>query len=501
MRILVIGAGVSGLTSLAVLKRARFDVVCVDAASKVGGQWNSAYDTVVLNSSREEYCYPGFPYPPGTPEYPPKDAVLQYWRSFVAHFGLQQYIRLATEVTSMKQMDGARGWSVTLSSVATGKAVQEVFAKVVVATGYAGRAELRKADVSLPGSDVFPGTIAHISDLPTGWMPAPSSTVTVVGFGASAVGLATAYARASKDVHVRHVYRRQNWFIPRYIFGFIPVHRLLFTRAASVMISSWFQSSALERFLQSSAMTFLVYAFWRFLEIVFILSARPPTDMYPPNKLQDSLSSQGLFVLPVGYFDLVRAGRISNHLGSIQQVTETGNVVLSNGTEFKSDYIIMGTGYDPNLAQFIDDTETKAAISQKHLQLYRHMLHPDVPNTAFVGLAAGFLTCTTEYVQACWVAELFAGELELPDRVAMLASMDRLLKLKMVLSPREPHHGIATSGRHYNYIDELLNDLCVDAGRKSSTIAWLLTKTTSADYAGVFDEACAARNVRRHATA
>jgi hypothetical protein len=61
--------------------------------------------------------------------------------------------------------------------------------------------------------------------------------------------------------------------------------------------------------------------------------------------------------------------------------------------------------------------------------LYRHMLHPDLPNLVFVGRVSTFLSVATYCLQARWLAEAIAGRVQLPDREAMLAEIAAIEKM------------------------------------------------------------------------
>lgn len=495
LRVLIVGGGVSGLISLTVLKRYGFNVHCVEAGASVGGQWNKSYDGVTLNNSNAEYCLPGRPYPKGTPEYPTKQQVLAYWNSLVEDFNMESHIRLNTCVTSMRKTEDSK-WICTLHQE-DGSEVEETYDKVVLATGYIGHSECRNDNVSLPGRETFPGKIAHISQLPSNWMPRPRSTVTVIGSGASAAGLSSVYATQGYDVKVEQVYRRQNWFIPRYIFGVIPYHELMFSRLSSIMIASWFHESRLERFVQSPGMKWFVNLFWRFLELVFIVSVFAPRKMWPKGRLQSTLTLHGTFVAPNGYFQGMRQGKIDTHLATVDQLTEDGEMMLSNGDKFHTDQIILATGYTPSLGSFIEDESAQKVLRDPRFQLYKHMIHPDIPNVGFVGFAQGFVSCPTEYVQACWLSEYFCGHIKTPVREVMMETSRRIYNLKKKLCPTEHYPGVVTSGGHHQYLDELLVSLGVDPRRKSNMLTYLLEKTTSGDYATVVEEAQAARLKRQ----
>jgi cation diffusion facilitator CzcD-associated flavoprotein CzcO len=62
-RVAIIGAGVSGLVALTALRRAGHDAIIFEKTDRVGGQWNSLYDSVHLLSAKSATQFEGFPMP------------------------------------------------------------------------------------------------------------------------------------------------------------------------------------------------------------------------------------------------------------------------------------------------------------------------------------------------------------------------------------------------------------------------------------------------------
>src|SRR5205085_10457438 len=93
--------------------------------------------------------------------------------------------------------------------------------------------------------------------------------VVVVGFGKSALDMATFAAPRAVSVH--HVFRTPRWTLPRTILG-VHYTKLLFNRFGSVMMTSWAHPTRAERFLHRR--TAFVQSFWRGLERLFTGLAR-----------------------------------------------------------------------------------------------------------------------------------------------------------------------------------------------------------------------------------
>ena len=125
-KVAIIGAGYAGLSALdASLEEGLLPTV-FEKQADVGGIWASGnpvcYDSVKLNQSHFQYQFSRFPWPEGSPWFPTKSQVGQYFRDFVDAFDLRQYIRFNT--AAKVEREGDR-WSVN----------GEVFDFLIVATG------------------------------------------------------------------------------------------------------------------------------------------------------------------------------------------------------------------------------------------------------------------------------------------------------------------------------------------------------------------------------
>jgi hypothetical protein len=86
--------------------------------------------------------------------------------------------------------------------------------------------------------------------------------------------------------------------------------------------------------------------------------------------------------------------------------------------------IVYATGYKVSFPFFAPDFIDVEATND--LQLYRRVVHPDYPGLYFQGLVQplGAIMPLAE-IQADWIARLIDGTCKLPDREAMLASIQK----------------------------------------------------------------------------
>ena len=119
IRVCVIGAGSSGISSCQVLHARGIPFVCFEVGSEVGGNWrymndngmSSAYRSLHINTSRRSMAYATYPMPEDYPDYPDHFRIARYFDDYVDHFGFREHIRFRTEVTTVEPADGG-GWRV-----------------------------------------------------------------------------------------------------------------------------------------------------------------------------------------------------------------------------------------------------------------------------------------------------------------------------------------------------------------------------------------------------
>ena len=202
-RVLVIGAGVSGLVAAKVLLGRGHDVTVVEKAGDLGGVWepSRSYPGVRTQTPRDLYRFSDFPMPADYPEWPSGPQMHAYLDAYAARSGLRPRIRFRTEVVSMsRRADGGRGWSVALRTPGAAPETER-YDFVVVATGQFSRPKT----LPLPDEDAFRaagGLIRHSSEY-TDAHPARGRDVVVVGFSKSATDVAmNALAEGARTVSV-----------------------------------------------------------------------------------------------------------------------------------------------------------------------------------------------------------------------------------------------------------------------------------------------------------
>ncbi len=207
MRVVIIGAGMSGILAAHRLDQAGIDVVVLEKNPGVGGTWlENTYPGCRVDVSNHVYCY-SFMQKADWPEYHSSQRVLlQYFDDCVDAWGIRELIRFETEVTAVVWDDQQLRWTLELDT-GTGEETLQADA-VISAVGQLNRP--RYPDIE--GRDSFEGVAFHSAR----WnhdVDFEGARVAVIGTGCSAMQLIPHLARSGAEVTIYQ--RTPNWLVPR----------------------------------------------------------------------------------------------------------------------------------------------------------------------------------------------------------------------------------------------------------------------------------------------
>ncbi len=312
---LIIGASAAGLAVAACLQEQRVPFILLEKSSQVGAAWRNHYDRLHLHTDRAHSQLPHLPMPKSFAKYPARTDVVTYLEEYARRFGLEP--RFGQEVTAVRPQNGR--WQ---AETADGRYQAQ---NVVVATGYTRVPHLP----SWPGQELFTGSISHSSAYKNG-KPYAGQRVLVVGFGNSAGEIAIDLVEngaAEVGMAVRHPVN----VIPRDYLG-IPI---LTIGIVMGKIPPKVADLLAIPMLKTSIGDLTKYGL--------------PKLPYGPN-VQIRQDRQ-IPILDIGTVKLIKDGRIHIHPG-LAQFNENG-VVFTNGAIKPFDAIILGTGYRPQVNEFL----------------------------------------------------------------------------------------------------------------------------------------------------
>ncbi|TDL21408.1 FAD/NAD(P)-binding domain-containing protein [Rickenella mellea] len=166
-KVVIIGAGQTGLAIAARLKCLDVPTLVVEKESRVGGRWRDRYEALCLHDPVWYDHMPYIPFPASWPTYTPAKKLAD-WLDFYAH-SLELNIWTSSIITSLTQdasqitdanKPGKGTWTLTIKR---GEGTERTFSAghVVFAVGSGGGVPVTP---NIPGMDEFPGKMLHSSE-------------------------------------------------------------------------------------------------------------------------------------------------------------------------------------------------------------------------------------------------------------------------------------------------------------------------------------------------
>ena len=348
-RVLIIGAGMSGLLAAIRLKQAGVPFTIVEKADEVGGTWRAnTYPGCRVDSQNHVYSY-SFRRKDWSQYYSRQWELKEYFIDCANENDIRKNIRFNTEVRSARWDEAAHMWNV---EVETSSGAEVLTANVVItAVGQLDRPKIP----AIPGIETFKGTTFHTAE----WDHAQDlkgKRVGIIGSGASAFQVAPQVAREAS--HVTIFQRTPPWIIvvPHYMADIPAGEHWLFEHVP--YYADWF------RFLQ----------FWRISEGLMGMATVDPNwqGSNAVNAINDQfrkeveasmraiigddpeLAELVIPKYPIGakrmviddgtYLRTLKNGHVDLTDAAIEAVTPNG-VRTADGKEHEFDVIIYATGF------------------------------------------------------------------------------------------------------------------------------------------------------------
>lgn len=433
----VIGAGISGLTSIKALTDMSIDLEAFEMGSDIGGNWrydndngrSAAYASLHIDTSKSRFEFSDLAMPKQWPTYLHHSHVLAYLDDYADQFQLRDHIRFRTEVVSVRPIEHL--WDVTVRDLDTGSDETRTYRAVVVANGH-------HWDPNIPEvSGDFSGTVLHARSYRT---PEPyiGKDVVVVGVGNTGADLAAELSWHADSVTLST--RSGAHVLPRFLFG--------------RPVDHW----------SSRASSRLPIGVQRAIYSTMLFASRGRQSSYGFPQPEGQLLAQH----PTVNQDLLRLVK-DGQIRVERDISRTMDreLVFADGTSVDADVIIYATGYSISFP-FLD--RTVIATDDNRVELYKRIVDVDHPGLYFVGLIqpVGALPPLAEQ-QARWVARLIDGA-PLPTVPAMKAEIARdMAELSNRYDDRRRH---TIQVDYWPYLDEM-RDLvdAADATRQPGQVA------------------------------
>ena len=217
MKVCVIGAGPSGLTTIKQLLDEKHDVTCFDANESVGGIWYrggddgqqmKAYDNMMLTVSMKMMSFSDYMFKDGR-KFTDHRGYLNYLEEYSKKFGLERHIEFKSTVTEV--IHGNDGlWTVKVKK-GNNKIVSHTFEAVAVCSG-----PFKTANTDIPEIDGFAGEVIHSKSYRNN-ADFDGKKVLAIGLAESGADMLREVSNVASKCFVS--IRSHTFLIPRLIYG------------------------------------------------------------------------------------------------------------------------------------------------------------------------------------------------------------------------------------------------------------------------------------------
>ncbi|XP_070688260.1 flavin-containing monooxygenase 5-like [Pempheris klunzingeri] len=424
-KVAVIGAGISGLTSIKACLEEGLEPTCFESSHDIGGLWRfkedpepgraNIYFSVIINSSKERMAFSDFPPPAELPNNMHHSEVLLYLRLYAQAFKLLQHIQFWTNVVSVRQRPDfavTGQWEVETER-RDGQREIHVFDAVMVCTGHFTQPHLPLTD--FPGIESFEGRYFHSRDYRHS-EGLQGKRVVVIGIGSSGGDIAVDISRVAEKVYLST--RSGAWVVSRVGQGGLPVD-MLGTSRMNMMLQKLFPLWS-ARLLEKKVNNVFDHGLY---------GLKP---------------KHGIFAQNAVVSDDLPARIISGRVQVKPNVKEFcgSSVVFADGSIIDEvDVVVFATGYNYSFPFLPSALQEKCGY---RLRLYNHVFPPALthPTLAVVGFVHGLGSFTPlAEMQARWATRVFKGLANLPSEETMLEEIEKdtaAMHQKYVCSERTP---------------------------------------------------------------
>lgn len=205
-RVLIIGAGLSGIATGVTLSKLGIDFTIVERRRAVGGVWyDNDYPGAGVDTPVHLYSYSFAPKRGWSRFYAKQPEILSYVQQAADDFGVTSRVRFDTEVISAEWDEENVRWCVEMRSA--GRVERQDFTTVISCVGVLNQPFIPDID----GMDRFRGRMFHSARWPRD-LDVTGKRVAVIGTGATSMQLVPAIADDAERVTV--IQRSPQWVAP-----------------------------------------------------------------------------------------------------------------------------------------------------------------------------------------------------------------------------------------------------------------------------------------------
>ncbi|PWN35407.1 FAD/NAD(P)-binding domain-containing protein [Meira miltonrushii] len=484
MRIAIIGAGFSGITTAKTLRDLGHECIVLEKCSDVGGVWSSSrrYPGLHTQNTKETYCLSDLPMPKHYGQWPNGKQVQEYLEQYIEKNKMKDLIHLNTEVINVKRanhkspLTAGVPWIITVQGDLTPIEADHL----IVCTGIFSDGDVPRFE-GLHEFEAQGGKVCHTSAIGAN-DNMKGKDVVVVGYGKSACDVANAAAEQGIAKEVTLVARRLIWKVPRKIRG-LTYKWLLLTRMGEALfeyirpgniVESFFHRTWIGSKIRNGMMDSLEWVISGQLGLKKIdLVPRLAFETVAQSTI--SLSTEGLY-------DKVRQGRLTikrdNYIVKLAPSPydpKQWGAYLSSGSFVPADLILCGTGFHQKPPAFLPDEIAEQLLDKRgYWFMYRHIKPFGVPDLTFNGFGSSLFSATSSEASALWIgAYLSRGESMLPSEKEQKRITQEKLEWLEVRCQGKHSNGTNVVPFSMHTIDEVLDEAKINIGKSSKLLQWV----------------------------
>lgn len=205
-KVLVIGAGLTGMAAAIKLREAGYEYVVIEKNADVGGTWfENRYPGVGVDTPSHFYSFSWEIWPNWNHFHPQGADMQRYLLEVADKYQIRDHVRFNAKVESLVYDEAAGMWTVTVNRT---DGTTEIFVVNAVINGHGPVNRYKWPD--LPGLSEFKGQVVHTAAWPAD-LDVGGRRVAIIGTGASSAQLAGAIA---PNVEALTVYQRtKHWVL------------------------------------------------------------------------------------------------------------------------------------------------------------------------------------------------------------------------------------------------------------------------------------------------
>jgi len=205
-KVLVIGAGLTGMAAATKLREAGYDYVVIEKNGDVGGTWyENRYPGVGVDTPSHFYSFSWEIWPDWTHYHPQGADMQRYLLSVADKYDLRDKVRFNTAVETLVYDEKSATWTVTVRK--PDGSHEDIVANAVI-NGHGPVNRFKWPDI--PGLHDFNGPVVHTAAWPAD-LDVTGKRVAVIGTGASSAQLVGAIAPKVAQMNVYQ--RTQHWVL------------------------------------------------------------------------------------------------------------------------------------------------------------------------------------------------------------------------------------------------------------------------------------------------